>query len=89
MIVHKLKTHPEFFNELWKGNKKFEVRKDDRSFAIGDRLRLQEYFPQENRHSGREVAALIAYKMTGEEWGIKEGYCILSLADIRNYEEFK
>lgn len=41
MIVHTLKCHAENFDAIVSGAKRFEVRhEDDRTFAVGDRLRL-------------------------------------------------
>lgn len=31
-----LKIYPEFFDEVFKGYKTFEVRKNDRDFKVGD-----------------------------------------------------
>jgi Domain of unknown function (DUF3850) len=46
--VHELKTWPEFFDRLIDGSKNFEIRKNDRGYRVGDRLRLQEFVPCEN-----------------------------------------
>lgn len=43
--VHELKTWPEPFERLWAGDKRHEVRKDDRGYAVGDLLILREYDP--------------------------------------------
>lgn len=42
MRVHELKTRKAFFEGLVKGSKKAELRRDDRGFANGDLLVLQE-----------------------------------------------
>ena len=42
-MTHELKTWPEFFGPVWTGEKKFEIRKNDRDFAPGDTLLLREY----------------------------------------------
>lgn len=43
--VHVLKAWPEPFAAVVRGVKRFEVRKDDRGFEVGDRLVLREYEP--------------------------------------------
>jgi hypothetical protein len=42
---HELKCWPEYFHAIRSGRKKFELRKDDRGFAIGDLLVLREFIP--------------------------------------------
>lgn len=45
MMVHDLKVHPQFWPAIMTGDKPFEVRKNDRKFAIGDVVNLREYDP--------------------------------------------
>lgn len=45
MKVHFLKTWPGFFLALQKGEKTFELRKNDRDFVCGDVLNLKEFRP--------------------------------------------
>ena len=45
MKEHKLKTLPEFFKAIQKGEKTFELRKNDRDFKKGDVLILMEFIP--------------------------------------------
>jgi hypothetical protein len=40
--THELKCWPKFFNEVEAGRKLFEVRENDRPFAVGDTIILQE-----------------------------------------------
>lgn len=76
--VHNLKTWPEFYHEVVSGNKKFELRKDDRDFKKGDRLHLVEYHP-ETGYTGKSCTKKVKYILRGEKWGIKKGYAILGL----------
>ena len=41
MKVHYLKTIPKYFWEAARGNKPFEVRKNDRYFKVGDIVRVK------------------------------------------------
>lgn len=45
MKTHELKTWPQYFSPMVTGAKKFELRKNDRGFQIGDLLILREYSP--------------------------------------------
>ncbi|RYG63647.1 DUF3850 domain-containing protein, partial [bacterium] len=44
--VHDLKTQPEPFQAVWSGRKNFELRQNDRDFAMGDILLLREFDPK-------------------------------------------
>lgn len=57
--IHELKTMPEFFQHLWEGRKKFEIRKDDRGFRAGDTLRLQEYLLSDQKYTKRWMEAKV------------------------------
>lgn len=43
--VHELKTEPAYFDAVLRGDKTFEVRKNDRDFQTGDTLVLKEFDP--------------------------------------------
>ena len=77
--THHLKTWPQYFQAVIDGKKKFEVRKNDRDFKPQDKLRLQEFDPNQGIFTGREYECDIHYILYGGEFGIKEGYCVMSL----------
>lgn len=73
---HFLKILPEYFNEVQKGNKTFELRKDDRDYQVGDYIILQEF--ENGAYTGRECGS---YKITYilrncPEYGLMNGFCI-------------
>jgi hypothetical protein len=43
---HHLKCQQPYFNALWRGEKTFELRRNDRGFEVGDCLYIFEYYPQ-------------------------------------------
>ncbi len=82
MRTHQLKTWPEPFTAVFQGLKYYEVRVDDRGFAVGDELILQEYDPTPGGggFSGREVRKTITYMTPGGSFGLPPNLCILGLS---------
>lgn len=79
MTTHILKVIKPFFKELKNGNKKFEVRFNDRNFQAGDNLILKEYCSKTEKFTGKRISKGITYVLTGGQFGIEEGYVVLSL----------
>lgn len=78
-MIHALKTWPEFYKAVIEGQKKFEVRKDDRPFKLGDTLLLQEYDNQKLEYTGREAKFIVGCILRGPGFGIEDGYCVMSI----------
>lgn len=55
------KTWPEYFEEILKGNKTFEVRLADWKCNVGDTLVLKEWDPKTKKYTGRKIEKLISY----------------------------
>lgn len=81
MKLHELKIKPVYYNAVVKGEKRFEIRKDDRNFKVGDLIRLQEF---DRKYTGRDSIYEIIYKLDGGEYGLEKGYCILSIKPYRS-----
>lgn len=81
-MIHELKTEREYFVAIFSGIKKFEVRKNDRDFKMRDELLLKEYLPEESQFTGRILHRRIDYVLYGGQFGIEEGYCVMSLRPI-------
>ena len=71
-VTHELKTWPEFFEATRGGRKKFELRRADREFQVGDELLLKEWNPNQNPmgkakgYTGRELLVRVDYIMEAE-----------------------
>lgn len=78
---HGLKTWPKFFGAVMAGVKTFEVRKDDRGFAVGDTLRLEEWDPETGEYTGSLLLKHVTYVLPGGQFGIEPGYVVLGLGD--------
>lgn len=79
-MTHYLKTRSEPFIATLMGDRNFEFRKNDRDFRVGDTLVLQEWelgrYP--NGYTGREVRHQVTYVARGPDWGIPDGYVVMS-----------
>lgn len=93
MAEHTLKTWPNAFDAVASGQKRFEWRRDDRGFEVGDVLVLQKWDPQGSRWSGMgeyittgtlydrrivEIRYRVTYILRGM-FGVPDGYCVMSL----------
>lgn len=83
-MIHKLKTWPVHFNAISRGDKPFELRKNDRDFIMADELLLEEYDPKEEKYTGRILHRRITCVLDwGDgDFGLKKGYCIMGLEKI-------
>lgn len=78
MKIHELKILPEYYDAVRCGDKRFEIRKNDRDFHRGDILRLKEWDGE--KYTGEELDTIVRYVLYGiDEYGLAEGYCIMSI----------
>lgn len=78
---HELKTWPVPFQAMWHGDKLYEIRKNDRNFAVGDKLILREW-DSANEYSGFAIIGMVTYMTKGGEWGLPLDLCVLSVRVI-------
>lgn len=90
---HDLKIVEPFYGLVASGEKNFEVRRNDRAYQKGDTatLRLWKSFDSTSWMLGKHreysedgyhltkppIEIEIMYVLTGEEWGVKDGYAVL------------
>ena len=79
MKIHELEITPSYFEDVVRERKKFEVRKNDRGYKIGDYLRLREYDTEYQIYTCREVVVKIIY-MLENFVGLKENYVVLGIS---------
>lgn len=92
MTTHKLKSWPEFYAPVERGEKTFELRIDDRHYEVGDVLVLREWMPDVHgtdggRYTGSECRRRVTYVLEGlgnagvipPLKGLSRGYVILAL----------
>lgn len=81
--VHELKIVPEYFRAVKEGKKKFEIRKNDLNFKVGEYIDLREYSGDKG-YTGNRLCLKIVY-MIESDWfpqGLKDGYCVLGIEVI-------
>ena len=77
-MIHELKIRHEYFEDVIAARKSHEIRKDDRPFAVGDFLALNEVTDAEKKYTGRCCIVRIVY-ITREKEFVKDGYAILGI----------
>jgi hypothetical protein len=77
-MIHELKIWPEYFKEVFNGNKTFEIRKNDRDYKIGDWLKLMEYKPNKG-YTGNEIFRKITYIT---DYAQKDNYIVMAIKGV-------
>ena len=87
-VTHELKTWPVYWDAIARGDKTFDVRRDDRGFQKGDVLKLWKFDPdkgyvrdQKNR-DGYVLGRQITFILTGGQFGIEPGYVVMGFSNI-------
>lgn len=84
MTTHILKCWPEPYAAMRDGRKLHEFRKDDRGYAVGDKLLLQEWVPHASHPDGGffttspDLHRWVTY-IGRDGFGIPAGYCVMSV----------
>ena len=71
-------------HDLATGKKSFELRKNDRGYALGDKLIIKGWDPNTEKYNGQEIEAEVTYILKGGHFGLKQGYVIMSI-EVINY----
>jgi len=78
-MVHELKTISPYYEEIEKGNKRFEIRLNDRDYKVGDILALRHWsdfrgcFTREQR-----IYVKVTYILDDERF-LQPGYVCMSI----------
>jgi hypothetical protein len=89
-IIHELKTIPVYFSRTETGTKKFELRRNDRDFQVGDILRLEEWIPESKTFTGKQIDAEVTYILNSQspavEHIIQDGWVVMGIEIINKNE---
>lgn len=80
MAAHDLKILPEYFEAVLSGVKTFEIRFNDRNYAVGDILVLREFDSYSGQYTGRKVRKTISFLLDDFRF-LKNGYVCLALSN--------
>jgi len=90
--VHELKVNPQFWQPLKRGEKPFEVRRNDRDFKVGDICKFREYDPSFGYAGSDTLGLPITYILYPEDFvpgAIAPGYVILGFGTLLNLDDGK
>lgn len=78
-VIHQLKTLPCYFMAVQGGEKTFEIRDNrDRGFQKGDVVILQEFDPQTQTLTGRQLRRVITYVTNYEQ---QPGFVVFAMSN--------
>lgn len=82
MKTHVLKCWPESFRAIVRGEKRYEIRRNDRGFIVGDTLILKEWVPEKQQHTGEALTVHVTYMTHGGAWGLPDELCVMSIEPL-------
>ena len=77
-MTHRLKIREEYYKAILDGSKCFEIRKNDRGFAVGDTVILKE-MTDDMLYTGNEIPVEITYITDYEQ---KDDYIVFGFKKI-------
>ncbi|WP_080058317.1 DUF3850 domain-containing protein [Spirosoma aerolatum] len=81
MKKHFLKCWLEEFDAIVAGKKRFDLRKNDRDYQVGDVLILAKYDQYKKKFLPGYVAVEVTY-VVDSKFGMKDGYCAMSFTGV-------
>ena len=82
-MIQKLKIWPEYYDDVVRGIKTFEVRiEDDRVYCQNDTLILEKYCPEQKKYLGPACEVFVPYVMKGSHF-VGPGIVIMSIVFIK------
>lgn len=82
MKLHELKIKEEYFNAIIRGEKTFELRKNDRDYQVGDLIHFKQIDGREYFNHSKDVYQIIYILKDVSEYGLDKEYCILAIKKL-------
>ena len=84
-MIHALKIYPEYFEAVRIGEKRFELRDNDRDFRVGDYLALNEW--DNKQYTGRTELVKVTYILNPNEFMSCQGnFVVMSIELCGSYD---
>ena len=85
MKIHELKIKDNYYEEIVLGKKKFELRKNDRDYKVGDLITFQVVMEDGRTYSSHLLYQIVYILENVPEYGLQEGYCILGIEELKQF----
>ena len=82
MKEYNIKLLHVFADDVFSGRKPFEIRKNDRDYALGDRIKFLVIGSRGNVKSHPITACTYEITYVLDGWGLKDGYVALGLRSL-------
>lgn len=84
-MIHALKILPDYFRAVREGKKRFELRRNDRDFRVGDYLALNEWDGES--YTGRTELVMVTYMLNPNDFMTCQGdYAVMSIVKCGAYD---
>ena len=83
MKLHTLKIQPRFYSAVMKGDKTFELRKNDRDFLTFDLIHFVDVNGEDFINEPNNVYQITYVLKDVEEYGLDKTYCILGIKKLK------
>lgn len=81
--IHNVKCWPRYFDAVKRGDKTFEIRKNDRDYQHSDKIILNRYDPELHDYTGEQMEFIIGFIFEGGMFGLEPDYVCFSLLPVR------
>jgi len=88
-MLHRLKCWPPYFGDMVDGKKTGELRREreDRVFAVGDLLWMDEWDPEIETSTGRAYVFTVTHLLrNAAHFGLRDGFVLMSVRPTTKYE---
>ena len=82
MKLHELKIKEDYFNAILRGEKTFELRKNDRDYKVGNFIHFIKTDGLEYFGHSRDVYQITYVLKDVPEYGLDKDYCILAIKKL-------
>ena len=79
MKLHELKIKEDYFNAILRGDKTFELRKNDRDYKVGDLIHFVQVNGKEYSSYSRNLYRIAYILQDVPQYGLDKDYCILGI----------